>query len=182
MNGRSSEAVRTGEQWRTRGRRNGRFRKSSSRGPHQRANASQALRARSRTDLLVCAACPLAVQVLQYPTQRRNSTGRRPPAASGVRDGSGNARFLRVRAVHAHGQRRAGAWGSGRRPARSARDARRRGCETFWVGGGHHGSDNPFDRAARRGGVRRGRLGILAVAPVTLALSDLPPGQPATVP
>ena len=56
-----------------------------------------------------------------------------------------------------------------------SREARSDRSETFREGGGKHGPDNRIDRAARRGGARRGRLGILAVAPVTLALSDLPP-------
>ena len=116
----------------------------------------------------VGAAGPSVAQVSPPPTQLRNSTGRRPPEARGERHGSGIAHVLRVRAAPrtvTHGRAR----GSRPRPARPPCDARRRRSEIFREGGGTHGSHNYCDRAARRGGARWGRLGILAVAPVVLA-------------
>ena len=118
---------------------------------------------------------PSVAQVSPPPTQLRNSTGQRPPEARGERDGSGIAHVLRVRATPrtvTHGRAR----GSRPRPARPPCDARRRRSEIFREGGGTHGSHNYCDLAARRGGARWGRLGILAVAPVVLAAERSAPG------
>jgi hypothetical protein len=147
-------------------------------------------RARTRTslrDLRVSpiprmgVAGPSAAPASQPPAQLRNSTEQSPPEAREECDGSGIACFMRVKAVHTRGRLQTEAWESRPGPTRPSRTARRRRSKTFREGGGTHGPDHHIDRAARRGCARRGRLGILAVSPVTLALSDLPPGRAATL-
>jgi len=114
---------------------------------------------------------PSAAQVSPPPTQLCNSTGQRPPKAREERDGSRIARVLRVRAVSSRTTPTGRSGGSRPGPARPPCGARRRRSEIFREGGGTHGPHNDCDRAARRGGAGRGRLGILAVAPVTVTLA-----------
>jgi hypothetical protein len=119
---------------------------------------------------------PSGAPMSHYSTQLRNSTGSRPPKVREERDGSRIAHVLRVRAVSPRTTRTGRSGGSRPGPARPPCDARRRRREIFREGGGTHGPDNHFDRGGRIGGAGRGRLGLLAVAWITLAAVCSAPG------
>ena len=85
---------------------------------------------------------------------------------------SGACRLSMITHADYRGRGRGEQAGTGASRARSAEMPER----AFREGGGTHGPDNRIDRGGRVVGARRGRLGLLAVAPVALAAEGWAPG------